>query len=692
MIKKNTTMKHLTLVFLLFAALGLARAQENKLQLTDIYDLEYVSSPTISADGSKVLYVRNFKDIMTDKNLSNIWMGNFDGSDHLPVTTGNQSDNSPVWSPDKQRVIYRSNKDGSTQLYMRWLSTGAETKLTNLTESPGSPVWSPDGKYIAFTLFTPQPEPSPLKLPSKPEGAEWNPAPKYITKLDYRGDGYGYARDGSRQLYVMSTEGGTPRQLTFEKENISSPVWSPDSKHLYFSANLREDAEHEPQDTEIYRIPVTGGELTQLTDRFGPDRSPAISPDGKQMAYLSHEDVRLSWDRNRLYVMDLPNGEPELISEGFMHNISNIHWDEDGKTIYFQYNDHGKIKLAEMNMRGKVTDLTDQLSGLSLGRPYVSGTYSIAPNGNYAFTLGSTDHPADLGLGEGSSVRRITNLNEDLFSFRQLGEVEEIRYPSSHDDREIQGWVIKPPNFDPNKKYPLILEIHGGPFAMYGFNFTMEAQLYAASGYVVLYTNPRGSTGYGQEFVNLIDKDYPSQDYDDLMSGVDAVIDKGYIDEDNLFVTGGSGGGVLSSWIVGKTDRFKAAVVAKPVINWYTHVLYADAAASWSKHWHPGYPWNHQDYYMDHSPISLVGNVTTPTMLLTGELDLRTPMAESEQYYTALKLRKVPAALVRIPNAYHGIAASPSNLVSKVAAVLHWFDKYNGKPKPEIEAGDSMRD
>ena len=257
-----------------------------------------------------------------------------------------------------------------------------------------------------------------------------------------------------------------------------------------------------------------------------------------------------------------------------------------------------------------------------------------------------------------------------------MGKVEEVWYSSSYDGKKIQGWLVYPPDFDPNKKYPLILEIHVGPFLNYGFRFSAEAQLFASAGNFVLYTNPRGSTSYGKDFANLIHHNYPSQDYDDLMSGVDHVIERGYVDENNLFVTGGSGGGVLTSWTIGKTDRFKAAVVAKPVINWYSFVLYADNISTFYKYWFPGMPWDNIDEYMRRSPISYVKNVKTPTMLLTGEDDYRTPMAESEQYYAGLKLNKVESMLVRIPGADHGIASRPSNLIAKVNAILAWFDKY----------------
>ena len=298
-------------------------------------------------------------------------------------------------------------------------------------------------------------------------------------------------------------------------------------------------------------------------------------------------------------------------------------------------------------------------------------------NGAYAYSAGRPDRPADVGTGRGSkSPSRITNLNEDLFGHKTLGKVEEISWKSSFDGLEIQGWLVTPPDFDASKKYPLILEIHGGPFAAYGPQFASEIQLYAAAGYVVLYTNPRGSTSYGYDFANEIHHNYPGQDYDDLMSGVDAVIERGFIDDDALFVTGGSGGGVLSAWIVGKTDRFRAAVVAKPVIDWGSFSLTSDGAPFYSMYWFAKMPWEDPEAYWARSPLSLVGNVTTPTALLTGEQDFRTPIGQSEQYYQALKIRKIDTVLIRVPGATHGIAARPSHLIAKVDNILAWFERY----------------
>lgn len=656
---------------------ALSSAQKTPLKLTDFFDLEFVSDPQISPDGKRIIYVRNYKDIMTDRNHSNLWIVNADGSQNRPLTSGNQNDVSPRWSPDGSRIVFLSNmQDEKMKLFLMWMDTRETFPLTNTSETPGNVSWSNSGEQLAFTMFVPQQQESLVKLPQKPEGAKWNEAPIYIDELNYRGDGSGYLKAGKNQIFVLSTDGGTPRQLTSEGENLGAPVWSADDSKLYFSANLHEDAELEPNNSEIYELQIATGEITPLTQRLGPDSSPKVSPKRDLIAFTGYDDEYLGYQMSELYVMD-PNGSNiRQLSADFDRDIENIQWDGKGRGLYFHYNDRGKTKIGHIDLKGKTEVVAEDLGGLSLGRPYNAAAFSVSNNGKLAYTLGTPSHPADLAVKDGRNIRRITNLNEDLFSFRQLGNVEEITWKSSFDQREIQGWLVTPPDFDPNKKYPFILEIHGGPFASYGSVFSAEIQAFAAAGYVVLYSNPRGSSGYGAEFGNLIHHNYPNQDYDDLMSGVDAVIERGFVDEDNLFVTGGSGGGVLTAWIVGKTDRFSAAVVAKPVINWYSFVLYADNPAFFSKYWFPSKPWEDPEHYMKRSPISLVGNVTTPTMLLTGEEDYRTPIAESEQYYTALKLEGVDAAMVRIPGASHGIANRPSNLVAKVAAILAWFEKY----------------
>ncbi|MGW8316480.1 MAG: S9 family peptidase [Bacteroidales bacterium] len=670
-------MKTITLFAGLILTALLACAQpSDRLTPPDVFNLEYVSEPQISPDGEKVIYVRNFTDIMTDRGCSNLWIVNFDGSENRPLTTGCQRDLRPRWSHDGKKIVYTSDREGKPELFLYWVDTGLETQLTHVQQSPGAVSWSPDDRWLAFNMFVQVKPKTVIQLPPKPEGAQWNDPPIYIDDLHYRSDGQGYLKEGAQQIFVLPLEGGTPHQLTFQKKDCGTPEWSVDGTNLYFSANLHEDSDFEPFNREIYRVQVASGQLDTLTDRYGPDYAPKPSPDGKQIAYLGYDDKHMTHHPAGLYLMEPDGSNPRLISVDLDREIRDIRWNRAGDGLYFLYDDQGMTRLAIMNLHGKWNDLALDVGGLSLGRPYSGGQYAVAGTGSYAFTLTGTDHPSDLAVGSGTEVKRLTDLNRDLFSYITLGEVEEMWYESSYDNRRIQSWIMKPPHFDPDKKYPMILEIHGGPVANYGPRFSTEMQLYAASGYVVLYVNPRGSDSYGSEFGNLIHHNYPGEDYDDLMSGVDALIKRGYIDEDNLFVTGGSGGGVLSAWIIGKTDRFNAAVVAKPVINWYSMALYTDISVFTANYWFGGYPWDMPEEYLRRSPISLAGNITTPTMVMTGEEDYRTPIAESEQLYGALKMRGVDAAMVRIPNSPHGIASRPSNLIAKVSAVLTWFDRY----------------
>lgn len=674
-------MRILLIVSLLLITFLQTRAQEkSSLELVDIFDYEFVSDPQISPNGEKIVYIRNFKDIMTDKNLSNLWIVNADGSQNRPLTTGNNNVMDHRWSPDGKKLVFRSNmQDEKMKLFLMWMDSREYYPITNSKESPGQANWSNDGKQLAFTMFVPKKSESFIKLPAKPEGAQWNDEPKFIDELNYRGDGSGYLKEGNQQIFVISTDGGTPRQLTNSKNDHGTPVWSASDNTLIFSANLHENSDLDPVNSELYELQLDTGEVKAITSRQGPDSNPVVSPGNNTIAYLGFDDEYLGYQISDLYVKEINSSESKKLSGDFDRDIANIQWDSKGKGLYFQYDDHGDTKIGYIDLKGNVKTVAEGLGGLSLGRPYNAASFSVSSDDKLAYTYGSPMNPADLAVRDRNTTKRITSLNEDLFSYRNLGNVEEITWKSSYDDREIQGWLVTPPDFDPSKKYPFILEIHGGPFASYGNVFSAEIQAFAAAGYVVLYSNPRGSSGYGKDFGNLIHHDYPNHDYEDLMSGVDAALEKGFIDEENLFVTGGSGGGVLTAWIVGKTDRFKAAVVAKPVINWYSFVLYADNPAFFSKYWFPNKPWEDPEPYLKRSPLTYVANVNTPTMLLTGEEDYRTPIAESEQFYAALKLEGVETAMVRIPGASHGIANKPSNLIAKIASILAWFEKYRNK-------------
>ncbi len=423
-----------------------------------------------------------------------------------------------------------------------------------------------------------------------------------------------------------------------------------------------------------------------MTKRFGPDDSPAVSPDGKLVAYTGFDDRYQGYQRKRLYLLRRDDGEIRELAADLDRDVVQPTWSRDGRKIYFQFEDRGRTKIATVDLAGKVAELTDDLGGEGWSRPYGAGTFSVAHDGAIAYSANDPLSPADVGLLDRGKRRHLTALNTDLLGQRNLGQVEEIWSTSPTDGRRIQSWLIHPPGQDPAKKYPLILEIHGGPFANYGPRFAAELQLYAAAGYVVLFSNPRGSTSYGEEFGNLIHHDYPNHDYDDLMSAVDAAVAAGGVDDKRLFVTGGSGGGVLTAWIVGRTGRFSAAAVQKPVINWTSFVLTSDATNFFYKYWFENPPWKDPEAYWKRSPLSQVGNVTTPTMVVTGEEDHRTPISESEQFYEALRLRGVDTLLVRVPGASHSLDARPSLLTSRVAYILAWFAKHDPST-PKAPAG-----
>ncbi|MEM9333657.1 MAG: S9 family peptidase [Pseudomonadota bacterium] len=668
---------------LLAAMTGIAIADDSHFANTDVFNLELAVDPQIAPDGSQVVYVRQSMDIMSDRAVANLWIVDSDGDNHRPLLSGRASYGSPRWSPDGDRLAYVSGDDnGKSQIHLRWMDTGQTAVLSNVQRSPQSISWSPDGKHIAFIMFV-KDQNTPLAAPpAKPAGAKWAPGAKVIETLPYRSDGRGYLETGYNHVFLLPADGGTPRQLTRGDYNHSGPlVWSPDSEQLVFSANRIDEAEFDPIESELWALDVASGEMAQLTDRDGPDRAPAMSADGKSIAYLGFDDMSMSWEQNDVYVLDRETGATRKLTGDFDRSISAVRWAGSSSRLLVQYEDRGRTHIGSLGMNGRIESLTADVGGLSIGRPYNSGMFSVADNGSFAYTEGAADRPADVTVGKRNrELVRLTDLNSDLFDHKTLGRVEAISWPSASGDYEIPGWLVTPPDFDPEKKYPLILEIHGGPHTAYGPHFSAEVQLFAAAGYVVLYANPRGSTSYGREFALEIHHNYPSEDYDDLMAGIDAVLELGYVDEDALYVTGGSGGGVLTAWIVGKTDRFRAAVVAKPVVNWASFALTADAAHFFTRYWFPAMPWDDPMGYWDRSPLSLVGNVTTPTALLTGEEDFRTPMPESEQYYQALKLRKVDTALIRIPEASHGIARRPSQLIAKVDNILAWFARY---PAPE---------
>jgi acylaminoacyl-peptidase len=691
------TARRCGLALILVASFSMVAAASDGLKLQDIFEIEFASDPQISPDGETIIYVRNFSDIMTDRQYSNLWSIKADGSEHRPLTKGLRNDSTPRWSPDGSRIVFLA-KEGTdrkvarTELHCRWMDTGQTARLGAFENSPADLTWSSDGKHIAFSMLVEKKREPFASVPAKPKGADWAPPPKVIRRINYRYDGKGYLKDGYRHLFVISAEGGTPRQVTDGEFDHKGPLaWSP-SGWLVCSANRNANWELNPQESDLYRVPVPGisriagdGRIARITTRVGPDHSPVFSPSGDRIAWLGYDDRKVGYQISHIYLATtadaMKNSPPkkiEVLGGRFDRSKQSPKWAPDGKGLYFNYDGRGHGQLVHINLDSDVREIAEDVGGTSIGRPYQGGSYSASKNGVLAFTWTSPHHPAEVAVVRPfEKAKVLTHLNADLFEQRTLGKVEEFWFETSLENHDIQAWLVTPPGFDSknkDKKYPLILEIHGGPYANYGWRFSAEMQMYAAAGYVVLYVNPRGSTGYGQEFAELIHHNYPGEDYNDLMKAVDIVLKRGFVDPDRMFVTGGSGGGVLTAWVVGKTDRFRAAVSAKPVINWYSFALTTDAYPYFWQYWFASYPWENPGDYHKRSPISLVGNVKTPTMLMTGEDDHRTPITQSEEFYQALKLRGIDTALVRIPEASHAIVKRPSNLMNKVAHILKWFE------------------
>ena len=662
-------MKRFLVVFGLLSAVYGAKPG---LDTNTIWDIRSVSDPQITKDAKSVIYVLGWSDKMVDQRYTNLWIVSGDGKDERPLTTGAFKDSEPRLSPDGTRLAYLSNRSGKTQIHVRWLDSGQEAQITDLQQAPSNIVWSPDGKWIGYEARVPgKPDWNP-KMPEKPAGAKWADPPIIVTKLRWRENGVGLVQPGFSQIFAIPSTGGTPKQVSSGDYNHNGTfAWSGDGKWIYASTNRIPDAEYSLEGGDIYAYSVDDGTVKQLTTRKGPDSDPVPSPGGKKIAYIGHDWKFQSYTVNHLYVMDADGKNTKNLTASLDRDVRGPHWSWDGKTLYFLVDDRGNTQLYSADPEsGEVKAVTSGQQQL--------GEFSLANNLMAATVRTTPTEPGDITMvpvyKQGPAMK-LTHVNDSLMSQYQLGAVEELTY-DSFDGKNMQGWIINPPNFDSSKKYPFILDIHGGPHAMYGVGFQHELQIQAARGYVVLYLNPRGSTGYGEEFGNIIHTKYPGDDFTDLMKGVDQMITKGYIDPKKLCVTGGSGGGLLTAWTIGHTDRFAAAVSQYPVTNWITQAGTADGGYVHSALWLKAFPWEQPQQFLEHSPIYYAKNFKTPTMVITGEADLRTPIAESEELYFALKAQKVPAVLVRVPDEFHGIRGRNSHYIEKIEHIMAWMEKY----------------
>jgi dipeptidyl aminopeptidase/acylaminoacyl peptidase len=657
---------------------GAASAEIDRFEPMDVFDLEYANYPQVSPDGTRVLYIRRSFDVMRDASRASLWLVDLKTDEHKPLLADFGSYGWPTWNHKGTKVAYTTANRRRHQIRMLDLEYGRSALIVDLPTAPGWLAFSPDDETLAFTRSVVAETEAPLyKAPKRPKGAKWAASARVIESVRYQFDGRGIVAPSYAHVFVVPAEGGTSTQLTVgDFQNNGPLIWQPDGHDLIFSSNRDPNWALQTFESDLYSVAVGSRALTQLTDFSGREYAPELSQDGTQLLYLTQSSQRATYRPSRLWRQSLNNGERRPLGETLDISIEAASWSSQDQKVSILYDERGQRKLAELNLKGKLKVLTDAVGGTTLGRPYLSGQFDYQ-SGTHAVTFAGPDRPADLAIIQAGKLRQVTHLNEDLLGSKSLGAVQEVTYASDFDGTEIHGFYLTPPDFDPSQQYPMILEVHGGPHLAYGKFFSAEMQLMAASGYIVFFDNYRGSTSYGEAFARLLQGKYASrEDFRDHMSGVDHMINKGFVDPQNLFVSGGSAGGIAAAYAIGLTDRFNAAVAAKPVINWISKTLTADSYVYQINHQFSGPPWEQFAEYWQRSPLSLMANVVTPTMLLTGEEDRRTPISETEQFYQALKLKGVDAAMVRLPGSSHGIAGRPSRLLSKVGHSLAWFERY----------------
>ncbi len=659
------------------------RAQEtasDTLLTVDHYlDWEQVSEPQLSPDGAQIVYTRTWVNRIDDRWDSGLWIMNADGSHNRFLTKGSNA----RWSPDGSRIAYFADGDPKgTQIFVRWMDAeGATSQVTRLTESPSDLRWAPDGKSVAFAMLVRLSTPWTISMPTAPTGATWTAAPRVVDRMHYRQDRRGFMEDGYLHLFLVSADGGTPRQLTSGDWNVGARFdglaggvgydWTPDGKSIVVDGLKDPAADRNYRTSAIYLVDVAGGAIRALTTRPGVWSNPVISPDGRSVAFTGYDSTNASYHASDLWVMGVDGNGMRKISGDLDRDPAGARWAPDGSGLYFSADDHGARNVWFAGIAGAPRAVTTGAQLLTLS--------SLDKTLNAVATWSDPTHPTDVvrfNLRRPEPVARLTSVNADVVGSLRLAQVEEVSYASSGGAR-VQAWLVKPPAFDRTKKYPLILEIHGGPHGMYNVGFSYMFQNFAANGYLVLYVNPRGSTGYGSAFGNAIFHAYPSVDYDDLMAGVDTVVGRGSVDTTRMYVSGCSGGGVLSSWVIGHTHRFAAAAVRCPVIDWISMAGQTDIPLFTYNFFDAPF-WEKPDQWLKQSSLMYVGNVTTPTLLMTGELDLRTPMPQTEEFFSALKYRGVETMMLRFNGEYHGTGSKPTNFMRTQLYMMSWFQKHAG--------------
>ncbi|MGH9790594.1 MAG: S9 family peptidase [Candidatus Acidiferrales bacterium] len=692
----NACKRAALLMIAIFACFALPVASQKRLITEkDLLKFKWIADPQISPDGKQAAYVLVEVNEKDDRYDTSIWLIETTAGSAPRRLTAGPRDAGPRWSPDARTLAFTRSAADSPQIYLLPYAAGGEArKLTDLPRGASAATWSPDGKTIAFTSTTKQEDIEKKKKAEKGEKEEKKSDVLIVTRAVYRFNNQGFLLpDRPAHIWTVPSdlnrmEPAEAKQITSGKYSENIAGWSSDGTRIYFTSNRIDEAYYEDPDSNLYSVPAIGGASTTIIDIDGPVGGPEPAPDGKRWAFagfLNPPQPRSSQQAD-VFVFD---GKPRNLTQDYDFDIGagvisdqapprgggqdDILWTPDGRSLLLTTTEHGASNLVRMDAAsGRIESLTDS-------KHDVLAWTATPDRARIALTISTPTSVGELFLLDTATKKntQLTKVNDELFSQLKLSEPEEFWY-SSFDGKKIHGWILKPPDFDASKKYPLILEIHGGPHTEYGEAFFHEFQWMAAKGYVVLYTNPRGSTSYGQEFANLIQHRYPGDDYKDLMIGVDELLKRGYVDEKRMGVTGGSGGGLLTNWTVTQTGRFAAAVSQRSVADWLSFWYTADFTL-FRPTWFRKFPFQDPEEYLNRSPVRFVEKVTTPLMFIHSEEDWRTPPGQgAEPMFRALKALKKTTVMVRFPGESHDLSRSgkPSHRVERLQHILNWFDIY----------------
>ncbi len=701
-------MTRLLLLFGLLLAGSTAPSADTRrpIRETDLLDFVWIADPQISPDGTAVAFVRVVADRQRDTYASSIWVVPADGGPPRALTTGRR-DTAPRWAPDGRRLGFLRVVDGDgrpapAQVYVLPLDGGEPTVLTTMAEGVTTFAWSPSGEQLVAGSHA-RGAVSPMPEAGRPRPSD----ARIITRARFRAEGTGFLDAGRRsRLFFVTVRPeagarGIPRPIGPGRFGDQDAVWSPDGARVFFTAETSAEPDYGPSRVVLMQADARGGDPTHVAAVDGAIANPSPSPDGSRVAFiaaLNGTPVR-SYSQPDLFVVDRGTGTVTNLTARYDYDIggglagdqraprgsssTRPVWTPDGRAIITVAAAEGRAHLV------RVDAATGAVTAISQGDHEVQG-FTSTRDGRAALLVATPSRIGELQTGHldrPSSFQTIAALNDALLSGFDLPEPE-MFWTRSFDGTRIQGWILKPPGFDPSKKYPLILQIHGGPHSAYGATFTHEFLYLAATGYVVVYTNPRGSTTYGQDFGNSIQHKYPGDDYRDLMAALDAVIGRGYVDPARLGVTGGSGGGLLTNWALTRTTRFKAAVSQRSIADWEGWWYAADFTL-FTPSWFKGPPWQQQKDFTRRSPIAHVDRIVTPLMLLDGDQDHRTPpVAGGEAMFRALKYRKVPVVMVRFPDEGHELSRSgaPWRRIDRLRHIAGWFDKWlKGETRQEYD-------